>query len=149
MSRRAEKDLSCKGNISRSRKAGRSWLGQRAWLSFSPTLQNLCDFWLVHLAPLISQINRHSSQLPDTFNHRVLTKAGRTKSAADRLETSPLSASLSEDTSSYDSAEGPRLVRGAHKSRYEPILTTATHTWPLWWWWVFFFSFSSPQAEIL
>lgn len=51
---------------------------------FSPILQNLCDFLRVHLAWLISQINRPSSQLAGTFNPRE----GQTQCAPrDQLET--------------------------------------------------------------
>lgn len=102
-------------------------------LSFSPILQNLCDFLQVHLARLISQINRPSSQLLDTFNCRVRTKAVCARSAADKLETSSLSASVSEETSSSAFTEGPLHVRAeiyswvhtkADMSQFAPQLHT-------------------------
>lgn len=73
VSRNAEEDLSCKGNISRIRQAGRSWLRQWAWVHFSTVLQNLCNFLLVPLVQVISQTNR-PSLFSDTFNHQARLK---------------------------------------------------------------------------
>lgn len=110
MSRRLRKTCHAKETFPGAGKLVDRGSGNGLDLSFSPILQNLCDFLLVHLARLISQINRPSSRLLDTFNRRVRTKAVCTKSADDKLETSSLSDSFSE-TSAYAFTEGPQHVR--------------------------------------
>lgn len=89
--RRAEEDLSWKETFPGAEKLVGQGSGNGLDLSFSPILQILCDFLLVHLARLIFQINKPSSELSDTLNHRGRTKAVCMKSAADRPETSLLS----------------------------------------------------------
>lgn len=80
VSRNAEEDLSCKGNISTIRQAGRSWLRQWAWVHFSTVSQNLCNFLLVPLVQVISQTNR-PSLFSDTFNCQARIKVQKCKSA--------------------------------------------------------------------
>lgn len=104
-------------------------------LSFSPILQNLCDFLQVHLARLISQINRPSSQLLDTFNYRVRTKAVCARSAADKRDQLVECLSLWGDKLlrfhwRSSACQGWDLLLGAYKSWHEPIRTTATHSRP-------------------
>lgn len=87
MSRRVEEDLSHKGDISRNRKAGRSQFRWCAWpLILFHITKHLWSL-LAHLAQLISQTIRPSSQLPSTFNSRVRITSVYTKSTADELET--------------------------------------------------------------
>lgn len=122
--KKAEENLSCKGNISRSRQAGRSWLRQWAWPHYSSVLQNLCDFLLVPLVHIISQINRPSSLFPDTFNHWAKDKSNIPKSTTEKLEIRRSSACQSWD----------RLLSAVQKLA-ESICTIATHSWALWWCW--------------
>lgn len=58
--------------------------------------------FLVHLVQFIFQINRPSSQLPDTFKRKSRIKVVCIKSAADKLETSSLSdSSLRRQVSAF------------------------------------------------
>lgn len=128
VSRNAEEDLSCKGNISRIRQAGRSWLRQWAWVHFSTVLQNLCNFLLVPLVQVISQTN---SLFSDTFNHQARIKVQKCKSAQEY--------SWKTGDQEVLSISEQRLALSAVQNLAESICTTATHSWPLWGWWVWLF----------